>query len=60
VSRPGAKVSEGVLESLWLQGMLAGFPASCFCIKAFFETYLTEDLKKFDVPTRILHATTIR
>jgi non-heme chloroperoxidase len=54
-NRPGAKVSEGVRESFWLQGMLAGFPASYFCIKAFSETDLTEDLKKFDVPTLILH-----
>ncbi len=54
-NRPGAKVSEGVRESFWLQGMLAGFPASYFCIKAFSETDLTEDLKKIDVPTLILH-----
>jgi non-heme chloroperoxidase len=54
-NRPGAKVSEGVKESFWLQGMLAGFPASYFCIKAFSETDLTEDLKKIDVPTLILH-----
>ena len=54
-NRPGAKISEGVRESFWLQGMLAGFPAAYFCIKAFSETDLTEDLKKFDVPTLILH-----
>ena len=42
-------------NSFWLQGMMAGFPASYFCIKAFSETDLTEDLKKFDVPTLILH-----
>jgi non-heme chloroperoxidase len=54
-NRPGAKVSEGVRESFWLQGMMAGFPASYFCIKAFSETDLTEDLKKIDVPTLILH-----
>ena len=54
-NRPGAKVSDGVRESFWLQGMMAGFPASYFCIKAFSETDLTEDLKKFDVPTLILH-----
>src|SRR3982075_4386276 len=53
--RPGAKVSAGVRESFWLQGMLAGFPASYFCIKAFSETDLTDDLRKFDVPTLILH-----
>jgi non-heme chloroperoxidase len=54
-NRPGAKVSEGVRESFWLQGMMAGFPASYFCIKAFSETDLTEDLKRFDVPTLVLH-----
>ncbi len=54
-NRPGAKVSEGVRESFSLQGMMAGFPASYFCIKAFSETDQTEDLKKFDVPTLILH-----
>jgi non-heme chloroperoxidase len=54
-NRPDAKVSEGVRESFWLQSMMAGFPASYFCIKAFSETDLTEDLKKFDVPTLVLH-----
>src|ERR1041384_6303419 len=54
-NRPGAKISEGVRNSFWLQGMMAGFPASYFCIKAFSETDTTEDLKKFDVPTLILH-----
>jgi non-heme chloroperoxidase len=54
-NRPGAKISEGVRESFWLQGMQAGFPASYFCVKAFSETDLTEDLKKIDVPTLILH-----
>ncbi len=54
-NRPGAKISEGVRESFWLQGMLAGFPAAYDCIKAFSETDFTEDLKKFDVPTLILH-----
>lgn len=54
-NRPGAKVSEGVRDSFWLQSMMAGFPASYFCIKAFSETDLTEDLKRFDVPTMILH-----
>ena len=54
-NRAGAKVSEGVRESFWLQGMLAGFPASYFCIQAFSETDLTEDLKRFDIPTLILH-----
>ena len=53
-NRPGTKISEGVRESFWLQGMMAGFPASYFCIKAFSETDQTEDLKKFDVPTLIV------
>jgi non-heme chloroperoxidase len=54
-NRPGAKISEGVRESFWLQGMMCGFPGSYFCIKAFSETDQTEDLKRFDVPTLILH-----
>ena len=54
-NRKGAKVSEGVRDSFWLQGMMAGFPASYFCVKAFSETDLTKDLKAFDVPTLILH-----
>jgi non-heme chloroperoxidase len=54
-NRPGAKISEGVRESFWLQGMLCGFPGAYFCVKAFSETDLTEDLKKIDVPTLILH-----
>jgi non-heme chloroperoxidase len=54
-NRPNAKVSEGVREGFWLQAMMAGMPACYFCIKAFSETDLTEDLKKVDVPTLILH-----
>jgi non-heme chloroperoxidase len=54
-NRPSAKISEGVRESFWLQGMMAGFPAAYFCIKAFSETNFTDDLKKIDVPTLILH-----
>jgi non-heme chloroperoxidase len=54
-NRPSAKVSEGVRESFWLQSMMAGFPASYFCIEAFSETDLTEDCKKIDVPTLVLH-----
>lgn len=54
-NRPGAKISEGVRESFWLQSMMAGFPASYFCIKAFSETDLTENLEKFDVPTLVMH-----
>ncbi len=53
-NRPGAKVSEGVRKSFWLQGMMAGFPAAYFCIKAFSETDQTEDLKKFDIPTLVI------
>src|ERR1700758_3717466 len=49
-NRPGAKVSEGVRESFWLQSMMAGFPASYFCIKAFSETDLTADIGRIDVP----------
>jgi non-heme chloroperoxidase len=54
-NRPGAKVSQGLRDSFWLQGMLCGFKAAFDCIKAFSETDFTEDLKKFDVPTLILH-----
>ena len=54
-NRPGATISEGVRESFWLQGMMAGLPASYFCVKAFSETDLTEDLKKISVPTLIIH-----
>ena len=54
-NRPAAKVSEGVRNSFWLQGMMAGFPAAYFCIKAFSETDFTEDLQKIDVPTLIMH-----
>ena len=54
-NRPGSKVSQGLRDSFWLQGMLAGHKAVYDCIKAFSETDFTEDLKKFDVPTLILH-----
>jgi len=54
-NRPGANVSEGVRESFWLQSTLCGFPGAYFCIKAFSETDQTEDLKKIDVPTLIVH-----
>ena len=53
-NRPGAKISEGIRERWWLQGMLGGFKPHYDCIKAFSETDFTEDLKKFDVPTLIL------
>jgi non-heme chloroperoxidase len=54
-NRPGAKVSQGLRDSFWLQGMQAGFKGVIDCIKAFSETDHTEDLKKFDVPTLIIH-----
>ena len=54
-NRAGAQVSQGVRDSFWLQGMLAGHKAALDCIKAFSETDFTEDLKAFDVPTLILH-----
>lgn len=54
-NRPSAKVSQGLIDSFWLQGMMAGHKAVYDCIKAFSETDQTEDLKKFDVPTLILH-----
>lgn len=54
-NRPNAKVSEGLRDSFWLQGMLCGHKAAFDCIKAFSETDFTEDLGKIDVPTLILH-----
>ena len=54
-NRSGAKVSEGIRERWWLQGMMGGIKAHYDCIKAFSETDFTEDLKKIDVPTLILH-----
>lgn len=54
-NREGAKVSQGLRDSFWLQGMQAGFKAVVDCIKAFSETDFTEDLKKFDLPTLIMH-----
>jgi len=54
-NRPGAKISEGVRDAFWLQGIMTGLPASYFCIKAFSETDLTEDLRKIDVPTLVIH-----
>jgi non-heme chloroperoxidase len=56
-NRANAKVSQGMRDSFWLQGMMAGHNAAYECIKAFSETDQTEDLKKFDVPTLILHGT---
>ncbi|GAA4357845.1 alpha/beta hydrolase [Variovorax defluvii] len=54
-NRPGAKVSEGIRQHWWLQGMMGGIKAHYDCIKAFSETDFTEDLKKIDVPTLIMH-----
>lgn len=54
-NRPGAKVSQGMIDSFWLQGMQAGRQNTYECIKAFSETDFTDDLKKFDVPTLIIH-----
>ena len=54
-NRPRAKISEGIREHWWLQGMVGGVKAHYDCVKAFSETDFTEDLKKFDVPTLILH-----
>jgi non-heme chloroperoxidase len=54
-NRPGAKVSQGVRDAFWFQGMQAGFKGVIDCIKAFSETDFTEDLKKMDVPTLIMH-----
>jgi non-heme chloroperoxidase len=54
-NRPGAKVSQGLIDSFWAAGMQAGHKATYDCIKAFSETDFTEDLKKFDVPTLVVH-----
>jgi len=54
-NRPGAKVSQGLIDSWWRQGMMGGAKAQYDCIKAFSETDFTEDLKAIQVPTLILH-----
>ena len=54
-NRKGAKVSQGVMDSFWRQGMMAGHKNTFDCIKAFSETDFTQDLKKIDVPTLIVH-----
>lgn len=54
-NRPGARVSQGLIQSWWMQGMMSGFKNAYDCIKAFSETDFTEDLKNFDVPTLIIH-----
>ena len=54
-NRPGSKVSQGLRDAFWLWSMQVGLKAAFDCIKAFSETDLTEDLKKFDIPTLIIH-----
>ncbi|WP_371826872.1 alpha/beta fold hydrolase [Microvirga sp. VF16] len=54
-NRPGAKVSQGVIDNWWRQGMMGGIKAQYDCIKAFSETDFTEDLKEIDVPTLVMH-----
>lgn len=54
-NRPGVTVSQGLIDSFWMQGMLAGHKNAYDCIKAFSETDFTEDLKRFDIPTLIIH-----
>jgi non-heme chloroperoxidase len=54
-NRPGAKASQGVIDAIWMQGMMGGHKNTYDCIRAFSETDFTEDLKKFDVPTLVLH-----
>jgi non-heme chloroperoxidase len=54
-NRPDAKPNQGEIDFWWLQGMQAGYKNAYDCIKAFSETDLTEDLKKFDKPTLIVH-----
>ena len=54
-NRPGAQVSQALIDSFWLQGIMSGHKNAFDCIKAFSETDFTEDLKKFDVPTLIMH-----
>lgn len=54
-NRPGAKPSQGLIDFWWLQGMTAGHKNTFECIKAFSETDFTEDLKRFDIPTLIIH-----
>jgi non-heme chloroperoxidase len=54
-NRPGAKVSQGLRDAFWRQGMQAGFKAVVDCIRAFSETDFTNDLQAFDVPTLVMH-----
>jgi non-heme chloroperoxidase len=54
-NRPGAKISEGIQANFWFQGMQGGIKGHYDCIKAFSETDFTDDLKKIDVPTLVMH-----
>jgi non-heme chloroperoxidase len=54
-NRPGAKISQGIIDNWWRQGMMCSVKAAHDCIKAFSETDFTQDLKRFDVPTLIMH-----
>src|SRR5690242_14099181 len=54
-NRPGAKISQGIIDNWWRQGMMGGANAHYDCIKAFSETDFTEDLKKIDIPVLVLH-----
>ncbi len=54
-NRPGSTVSQGLRDSFWRIGMQCGFKALYDCIRAFSETDFTDDLKKFDIPTLIIH-----
>ena len=54
-NRPGAKISQGMRDNWWRQGMMGGIKAQYDCIKAFSETDFTEDLKRIDVPTLVMH-----
>ena len=54
-NRPGAQVSQGIIQNWWRQGMMGGTKAHYDCIKAFSETDFTEDLKAIDVPVLVLH-----
>jgi non-heme chloroperoxidase len=54
-NRTGAQISDGIRDSFWLQAMMCGFPGAYYCVKAFSETDFTDDLKKIDMPTLILH-----
>ena len=54
-NRPGAKISQGLVDTFWMQGMMAGNKNTYDCVKAFSETDFTEDLKRIDVPTLVVH-----